>query len=248
MRLWLSTWPEVEAYLRDSTGVILPIGSTEQHGPTGLIGTDSISAERIAWRAGELSGALIGPTIGIGMAQHHMAFPGTVTLMPSTLIAVVRDCVLSLAEHGFRRFLFVNGHGGNVATVTAGFQEIYRELRTRQGAAAPDLRCLLANWWQGPTVKPLAESLYGGAEGSHATPSEVAVTQFAFPEHVKQAPLDPPVAPKGRFHGATDYRRRFPDGRIGSNPALATVEDGGRLLAAAAADVVDLYRRLLAEE
>ena len=247
MRLWLSTWPEVEAYLRQSAGILMPIGSTEQHGPTGLIGTDAITAERIAWRAGELAAAMAGPTIGIGMAQHHLAFAGTVTLKPSTVIAVVRDCVLSLAEHGFRRILFVNGHGGNVASVTAGFQEVYRELRATHGAAAPDLRCLLANWWEGPTVRPLAQTLYGDAEGSHATPSEVAVTQFAFPQHIKHAPLDPPVAPRGRFHDAGSFRRRFPDGRIGSNPALATAEDGGRLLEAAAADIADLYRRFLEE-
>ena len=66
-------------------------------------------------------------------------------------------------------------------------------------------------------------------QGSHATPSEVAITQFAYPGAIKSAILDPPVAPRGDFADAADYRRKFPDGRIGSNPALATPEAGRRV-------------------
>ena len=75
----------------------------------------------------------------------------------------------------------------------------------------------------------LAKELYGDAEGSHATPSEVAVTQFAYPDAIKSVALDPPVAPRGDFTDAADYRSNFPDGRIGSNPSLATPETGKRL-------------------
>ncbi|MCG6947373.1 MAG: creatininase family protein, partial [Acidobacteria bacterium] len=101
MRLQLMTWPEVEEYLKNSQGVIIPIGATEQHGPTGLIGTDAICAETLAWRAGELADAVVGPTLTVGMSEHHMHFPGSVTLRPTTLITVVRDVVLSLIRHGF---------------------------------------------------------------------------------------------------------------------------------------------------
>ena len=241
MQLQLQTWVEVEAYLESSRGVILPIGSTEQHGPTGLIGTDAICAEVIARGVGEAAGALVAPTVAVGMAQHHLGFAGSVTLRPSTLIAVLRDIVESLTRHGFERFYFINGHGGNIATVTAAFSEIYAARSLAAPANAPPVKCRLRNWWQNQAVQQLAKELYGGSEGSHATPSEVAVTQFAFPDAIKSAPLDPPVAPWGDFTDAADYRRKFPDGRIGSNPALATPEAGRRLYDAAVAALTSDY-------
>src|SRR5258706_11329089 len=125
MLLHLQTWPDVERYLTRSQGVIIPIGSTEQHGPNGLIGTDAICAEALAKAVGEQVDCLVAPTISVGMAQHHMGFSGSMTLKPSTLIAVLRDWVASLAHHGFRRFYFINAHGGNVATIQAAFSEIY---------------------------------------------------------------------------------------------------------------------------
>jgi creatinine amidohydrolase len=245
MQLQLSTWPEIEAYLKTSRGIVLPIGSTEQHGPTGLIGTDAICAEVIARGVGEVTGALVAPTIAIGMAQHHLGFPGSITLRPQTLISMLCDTVLSLARHGFTRFYFLNGHGGNIATVTAAFSEIYaaRSLGTERAA----VKCRLRNWWQGQAVQAIAKELYGDAEGSHATPSEVAVTQFAYPAAIKRAPLDPPVAAKGGFTDAEDYRRNFPDGRIGSNPALATPEAGKRLYDAAVAAVAEDYVKWVAD-
>jgi creatinine amidohydrolase len=241
MLLQLQTWVEVEAYLRSSRGIVLPIGSTEQHGPIGLIGTDAICAEIIARGVGDAAGALVAPTIAVGMAQHHLGFAGSVTLRPTTLIAVLRDIVESLAMHGFDRFYFINGHGGNIATVTAAFSEIYAARSLAAGANAPQVKCRLRNWWQNQNVQQLAKELYGTAEGSHATPSEVAVTQFAYPDVIKSAPLDPPVAPWGEFADAADYRQKFPDGRIGSNPALATPETGRRLYDAAVAALTSDY-------
>jgi len=242
MQLQLQTWQEVEAYLQTSRGIILPIGSTEQHGPNGLIGTDAICAEVIARGVGEAAAALVAPTITVGMAQHHLGFAGSMTLRPSTLIAVLKDMVESLVRHGFERFYFLNGHGGNIATLTAAFSEIYATRSLGAASNLPSIKCRLKNWWQNQEVHDLAKGLYGNAEGSHATPSEVSVTQFAYPEAIKSALLEPPVAPWGDFADAADYRRKFPDGRIGSNPGLATPEAGRRLYDAAVAAITKDYR------
>ena len=243
MQLQLQTWQEVEAYLQTSRGIILPIGSTEQHGPNGLIGTDAICAEVVARGVGDAAAALVAPTINIGMAQHHLGFPGSITLRPSTLIAMLRDIVDSLAKHGFERLYFLNGHGGNIATLAAAFSEIYtaRSLAI-EATNLPPMKCRLKNWWQNKEVLELAKELYGEAEGSHATPSEVALTQFAYPDAIKSVALDPPIAPRGDFADAADYRRKFPDGRIGSNPALATPDAGRRLYEAAVAAITRDYQ------
>src|SRR5665213_2544687 len=82
MQLHLSSWPEVQKYRETSKAILIPIGSTEQHGPNGLLGTDALCPEIIAKRAGDESGILIGPTFNVGQAQHHMAFSGTITLRP----------------------------------------------------------------------------------------------------------------------------------------------------------------------
>ncbi len=238
MRLQLCTWQEVESYLQRSTGIIIPIGSTEQHGPNGLIGTDAICPETVAFGVGERIGAMVAPTLSIGMAQHHMAFPGTITFRPTTLIAVVTDVVNALARHGFDSFYFLNGHGGNIATISAAFSEIYAQ--SSLGTAPEDrrpVRCRLANWFMGAKVKALSKELFGDSEGRHATPSEVSLSYYAYPDAVKQAQMTPKIAPVGEIRDAADYRRQFPDGRIGSDPSLASVEAGERLYRASMEDV-----------
>jgi len=244
MKLQHATWQEVEAYLQRSTGIILPIGSTEQHGPNGLLGTDAICPEAIAWALGERYDVLVGPTQNLGMAQHHLAFPGTISLRPSTLVAVLRDTILSLARHGFTHLFFLNGHGGNIASVNAAFAEVLAE-RSLQGQSAP-LALTLHNWFAGRRGRELAESLYGDAEGGHATPSEVSLSWFACPEAVKTATPSPHVAPSGSAQcDADEFRRRFPDGRMGSAPSLASVEHGGRFLEAGVEDAWEAYRAFM---
>jgi len=247
VRLQLETWQEVEAYLKRSTAIILPIGSTEQHGPNGLIGTDAICPEAVAQGLGERLEVLVAPTISVGMAQHHLAFPGSITLKPSTLMAVVRDTVNSLARHGFDRFYFLNGHGGNIATLGAAFSEIYAEASLgTAGRNRPELRCRIWNWWQGPKVSELSKELYGEAEGSHATPAEVALTYFVYPEAVKSVEMHPEIAPNGPIYDAEDYRRRFPDGRIGSDPTLANPEAGEKIFNTALAGLETDFKAFVA--
>lgn len=247
MRLQLMTWPEVDACLQASKGVIVPIGATEQHGPTGLIGTDAICAETLAWKASELSEAIVAPTLAVGMSEHHMHFPGSVTLRPITLIGVIRDVVLSLARHGFRRFFFVNGHGGNTASINAAFFEVYTEAPRfiKDGDA---VRCLNSEWWSMPSAEKLSAELFGEKDGDHATASEVSIAAAAYPDQLKSAELDSEVPRSGRLFGPADFRRRYPEGRMGSHPELASVEAGDRIIEAVAADLADEYRKFLTED
>jgi len=247
MQLALATWHEVEEYLQISRGIIVPVGSTEQHGPNGLIGTDHLDAEFIAKGVGDKIGAMVAPTLAYGMSQHHLGFAGSVTLRPSTMIAMVGDIIRSLARNGFERFFFINGHGGNIATVTAAFDEVYTSLSLQPNGEPSPIRCRMVMWSGGNRATAIADELYPGVNGSHATAAEVSLAQFYHPETIKQAQMSPKVAPASTsFFDCFDYRRRYPDGRIGSDPSLSTPQHGERLFAAAVEDMADAYRTFMA--
>jgi creatinine amidohydrolase len=245
MLLHLSTWPEIERRLEQSRAVVIPIGSNEQHGPTGLLGTDWLCPEIIAHAAHEEGDLLVAPTFNIGMAQHHLDFPGTIALRPSTFMAAIGDWARSLAHHGFERLYFLNGHGGNVATIEAAFSELYAEASYASRPRGYALK--LMNWWDLPGVGALAREQFPVGHGSHATPSEIAITQFAYPDAIKSANYAPEIAPTGPVREAADFRRRFPDGRMGSNPALATPEKGGALVRKAVSSLISDVRAFEAE-
>ncbi|RZT42465.1 creatininase family protein [Cupriavidus agavae] len=232
MLLHLSTWSEVDQFLKRSQTIVIPIGSNEQHGPTGLLGTDWLCPEIIC-RAAETQGdILVAPTFNIGMAQHHLGFAGTISLRPTTFIAAIMDWVHSLSRHGFRKILFLNGHGGNVASIEAAFSEIYAESSFAGRRAGFALK--LCNWWDLEGVNELARDMFPTGHGAHATPSEIAVTQFAFPDTIKHADYAPKIAPSGPIREALEFRGRFPDGRMGSDPGQATPEKGRALVELAA--------------
>jgi creatinine amidohydrolase len=256
MILHHSTWPAVEAYLQKSTGIIVPMGSTEQHGPTGLIGTDSITAETVARAIGAHGGALVGPTLSIGPAQFNLGFPGTVSLRPTTLTRVIIDYVQSLASQGFRHFYFLNGHGGNLAPAQCAFQEIHAE-RSLAGHARAALSFRLRSWWDYPEANALRQRLYGAGEGMHATPSELAITRALLPHACPPDELPAPAVLEPDFmkrHGgdnhddALAHRSRFPDGRVGSHSGLGLAEHGTQFVALAAQAGARDYAAFLAGE
>ncbi len=224
----------MDEYLRLCKGIILPIGSTEQHGPTGAIGTDFLTAEAIALEIGLLTGVLVAPAQCFGMAEHHLGFSGTMSLQPQTLLAVLHDLVLSLAGHGFERIYVVNGHGGNIATAKAAFSKAYVTAVARNLSVGSKLRCKLANWFMASEVFSEAQKLYGDSEGQHATPSEIAVTLHLEPTLIAKQRQLPTSAPVGPIYSAQDFRLRYPDGRMGSDPYLAKPEHGKTLLKKAA--------------
>jgi len=243
MRLELLTSPAVAERLRRDPGILVPVGATEQHGPDALIGTDHLCAEAIARRCGAAHDILVAPTLAYGMSQFHLGFPGTVSLRPSTLTALALDIVASLAATGFTRIYFLNGHGGNVAPIRCAIQEFYAA-RSLAGASTP-VHCRLKSWWEMPRADALRRELYGAQEGFHATPSEVAVTLAAHPDAIAPFERPAPAAATGdilmhagdNYYDAADFRRRYPDGRVLSNSALATREAGERLIALAAEDL-----------
>lgn len=242
MQLSFLTWAEAEAAIRRCPLVIVPIGSTEQHGPNGLIGTDALNAEAVAVAVGKAAELLVSPVIAIGMAQHHLAFSGSITLRPSTMIAFVGDYVFSLARHGVRKFFFINGHGGNVAPLSAAFSEIYAAASLDPTGQVPRLRCVQHNWYDQKRVRELGRQFYADNEGSHATPSEVALTQHLFPDAIKQVAMPAVSRAHRRFTDAVDLRSLHPDGRIGSEPSLATPAQGKALFEAAISELVETVR------
>jgi len=240
MRLSHATWYEVSDYLRRSDGIFLPCGSTEQHGPIGLIGTDAICAEEIAVRAADTARALVAPTLAYTPAPFNTAFPGTLSLDADLFTALAASVLSGLHAQGFGHIYILNGHGANLAP-----------LRTA-AATLPKGAVRLRSWWDFASVNTLRQDYYGDWEGMHATPSEVAITQALLRRLDHPDAAEPPrklsadyiAVHSGDRHGPPDeHRAAYPDGRVGSHSALARPDHGRILLAAASAAVADDFRR-----
>ena len=140
MKISEMNWMQVEAWLARDDRVVLPIGSTEQHAHLSLA-TDSLLAERVACEAAEPLGVPVFPVVPYGIAPAFLSFPGSISLRVATLLAVLRDALDSLAGHGFRRILIVNGHGGNAPAQTFAGEWM---------ADHPAVRVRFHNWWNAP--------------------------------------------------------------------------------------------------
>src|ERR687897_3747937 len=118
--------PETRELLPRIELVLLPVGAHEQHGPNIAVSTDTISADALCRAAAARVGpsVAVAPVVPWGVSWHPLRFAGTIALRPSTLIAVLEDIVGSLHAHGMRRFLVVNGHGGNTAAITTAIEQI----------------------------------------------------------------------------------------------------------------------------
>ncbi|MFW9835682.1 MAG: creatininase family protein [Candidatus Thorarchaeota archaeon] len=136
------TWPEVENRLKECDIVLVPLGSTEQHGPALPVNNDYFIATQFAHRAAEriwnTHKVTVTPTINFGFSPHHMDFPGTITLSELTLSSMIADICHSLAQHGFKKIIIINGHGGNETA-------IQNALHDMQGNI--DAKVFCANWW-----------------------------------------------------------------------------------------------------
>jgi creatinine amidohydrolase len=149
MRISEMNWMMVEAYLSRDDRCILPLGCTEQHAYLSL-SVDSILAERLASEAAEPVGVPVFPVLSYGITPYFRAFPGTVTLRVETYMSAVRDILDALADHGFKRILIVNGHGGNTPV-----QGLIGEWL----ADRPGVRIKFHNWWNAPKVWAQVEAI-----------------------------------------------------------------------------------------
>jgi creatinine amidohydrolase len=107
------SWTELQKKMGETDIVVIPVGAIEQHGPHLPLCTDSMNIQSVAEDAARLERVFVAPTVVYGVSDNHMAFCGTISLKPQTLINVLVDIGTSLFVHGFRRLLFLNGHGGN---------------------------------------------------------------------------------------------------------------------------------------
>lgn len=217
-----------------STVVILPIGSTEQHGPHLPVEVDSLLVTEVARRAAALAApevpTLVLPTLWVSLAEHHMANAGTLTLDFDTLLAFVRCIVRSLQRQGYRRVLLLNGHGGNMAALTLVVDTLTREF---------DLPLATATYWV-VAAEAFADILEGQPTLLHACEAETSMVMHLRPELVDEAAARAVAAPATGFTltgGVYRWRgmAHWSSSGVVGTPKLATAEKGERLLAAAAA-------------
>ncbi|HKK07333.1 MAG TPA: creatininase family protein, partial [Gemmatimonadota bacterium] len=184
VRLEHLTWPEVgEALEHGWTTVVAAFGATEQHGPHLPLLVDAEHGTRLSEAVARRMGkALAAPAVRVGCSDHHLAFPGSLSLRRPTLEAIIRDYCTSLAHHGFRRVCLVPTHGGNFG-VLAGVEEgLDRELapgcRVR---AFHDLEAFIRMW----TSAVEEEAGLGERVGGHADVAETALMMAMRPELVR---------------------------------------------------------------
>ncbi|MDO9502370.1 creatininase family protein [Falsiroseomonas sp.] len=228
------TAAEIQARATPETVVLIPVASTEQHGPHLAVGVDTVLAGAVAERAARrlLAGgtkALVTPTIWSGLAEHHMDFGGTMTLDLATFSALVGGIARSVARHGFRRIALVNGHGGNTEAIGSAAIELTRSL----GVPVVGLTYWLAN------ADTFAAILEDQTNVMHACEAETSMMLALAPDCVRMDRIEAavpkrfaPPAPPG-FKRSRPFAEMTDTGVIG-DPRRASAEKGERLLEAAA--------------
>ena len=232
--------PELRALAEADAMVIVPVGSTEQHGPHLPVQVDARLAaevaERAAARISEHRPVVVAPTVWCGLAEHHMAFGATITLDFATFHALIRCVCASLERHGFRRLVLLNGHGGNIKALDVIAGELKREL---------GIRVVSATYWTVESVARAFEEILDAQPGvAHACEAETSMMLALEPGLVdRDAMARVDGGSRGLSASGGLYRFRGFDEMTESGvlgvPAAATAEKGERLLAAAAEGVAE---------
>jgi creatinine amidohydrolase len=194
------TDPEVNDFLADHQTVIVPTGSTEQHGPHGPLLTDVIVPTEVARRVAPRVGAAVAPSINYGLSYPHAGFTGVVQVRIPTFMAIIEDLCVSLATVGFRRIIFLNGHYDNTYAIAYA-------CATAAERMPAGVHAFPINYWDGMTADEAAE-YFGPGTGLHANRGETSAVLAINPALVDldranaEMPPFPEVTSQGPVHTA----------------------------------------------
>jgi creatinine amidohydrolase len=230
------SWKRAGEMFRDKKIALIPVGATEQHGPHLPLGTDFFTAKALAEAAADKTGAICTPVIPIGVSAHHKQFWGTLWVSPETFRHYMYEVSISLGSHGVRRIIFVNGHGGNLASL----QEISRTLRLEK------LNSLIFQWWTNPSSIELQRQLFK-SKGSHAGATETSMVLAIRPELVESGRYEEAAKGASAEFGIAKFGTQLPVDTLdfsqsgaSLDPREATVEAGNQLFRAAEETLVNL--------
>jgi creatinine amidohydrolase len=215
------TSPEIKEAIQEGySTVVFSVGSNEQHGPCLAVSTDTILGDALSQSvASKLGDALKAPTVNLGCSEHHMRFPGTITLTKETLQSIVREYVDSLKMHGFKRIIVLPSHGGNFNPL----KEIAGELKE----AHPDIEITVYHDLQGfvKIMSETSQSLGVSPEesGAHAGESEVSMMMYIDDDLVRGDCIDEAQGYMGGFNDET-ASRIFEEG-IGALSSIGVLGD-----------------------
>lgn len=228
------SWKEVEAILPLNPVILIPIGTVEQHGPHLPVNADNMVAGFVAERAAEATDAYVVPAINYGVSMSFRNFPGTVSVQPETLTAMLRDVCRELVRQGFRRFIFVNNHGGNQTAC----EQVARDLNRDHGLVVGNIYPWTLGYALMRDTYDDAAAVYG-----HGGDPETSAMLAMFPEDVRldlmsgrepnmsgafKPRRDNAIDIPGQPVGGTvylDYEELFPNGASG-DPTVGTAERG----------------------
>jgi creatinine amidohydrolase len=172
------TWPELGEYFDEESLALVPLGSTEQHGPHLPESTDHRIAEALAREAAERTDYLCTPTVNVGVSSHHRQFDGTMWVEPGVFRDYVESLTRNLTYHGVDRVVFVNAHGGNVQHL----REVGRRLRDDEVAYAVE-------WMWDESIPELVDDLFEH-NGPHGGPKETAMMLHIDDDLVREDQFD----------------------------------------------------------
>jgi len=231
-------WPDLGPYFEQESLALVPVGSTEQHGPHLPEATDAIIAEGFAREAAQHTGYLCTPTVNIGVSPHHRQFHGTMWADAPAFRSYVESLTRNLTEHGIDRVIYVNAHGGNVPHL----REVGRHLRDEGALYAIE-------WMWDESITERIEEVFD-SPGPHGGPKETALVWHLEPELVHEgrleqardgglASFDDDI---GRIHGARTFYDSIDntDNGVLGDQTDASPEIGAELFEAACDHLVAL--------